>query len=121
VAVLTDTVPGYAPDGVSLVAASAVGHHPEAAAADRARRDTADLLGVDRGALEEVARYPIADALPALLPGTPLQRPVDLGDGLYVIGDHRDTPSIQGALLSGRRGAEAVHARLSGSRGAAGS
>jgi hypothetical protein len=119
VAVITDTVPGYAPRGLALVAASAVGHHPDQAAADRALRDTATLLAADPGSLEEVARYPIADALPALLPGTPLQRPVDLGEGLFVVGDHRDTPSIQGALLSGRRGAEAVRARLGGSRSAA--
>jgi len=29
-----------------------------------------------------------------------------------VCGDHRDTPSIQGALVSGQRAAEAVHASL---------
>ena len=28
--------------------------------------------------------------------------------GLYVAGDHRDTSSIQGALVSGRRAAQAV-------------
>jgi hypothetical protein len=33
---------------------------------------------------------------------------VDLGDGLFVAGDHRDTPSIQGALVSGRRAGDAV-------------
>jgi tRNA pseudouridine-54 N-methylase len=33
---------------------------------------------------------------------------VDLGNGLFVAGDHRDTPSQQGALVSGRRAAEAV-------------
>ncbi|MFM7871794.1 MAG: FAD-dependent oxidoreductase [Actinomycetota bacterium] len=31
-----------------------------------------------------------------------------LGEGLFVCGDHRDTASIQGALYSGRRCAEAV-------------
>ena len=35
-------------------------------------------------------------------------RPVDLGDGLFVAGDHRDTASIQGALVSGRRAATAA-------------
>ena len=30
------------------------------------------------------------------------RRPVDVGDGLFVAGDHRDTPSTQGALVSGR-------------------
>jgi hypothetical protein len=33
---------------------------------------------------------------------------VHLGDHLYVAGDHRDTSSIQGALVSGRRAAEAL-------------
>jgi hypothetical protein len=47
-------------------------------------------------------------ALPALPAGSPLRRDVALGDGLFVAGDHRDTPSQQGALVSGRRAAEAV-------------
>jgi predicted NAD/FAD-dependent oxidoreductase len=33
---------------------------------------------------------------------------VSLGEGLFVCGDHRDTGSIQGAMFSGRRCAEAV-------------
>jgi predicted NAD/FAD-dependent oxidoreductase len=33
---------------------------------------------------------------------------VRLDDGLYVCGDHRDTSSIQGALVSGRRAAATV-------------
>ena len=40
-------------------------------------------------------------------PFHPKQR-VSLGEGLFVCGDHRDTPSIQGALYSGRRTGEAV-------------
>jgi Flavin containing amine oxidoreductase len=41
----------------------------------------------------------------------PMRRPVRLpyeADSIYVTGDHRDTSSIQGALVSGRRAAEAV-------------
>ena len=41
-----------------------------------------------------------------------MRRAVALGDGLFVAGDHRDTPSTQGALVSGRRAAEAVLAHL---------
>ena len=44
--------------------------------------------------------------------GQPLARRVELGDGLFVAGDHRDTPSTQGALVSGRRAADAVLAHL---------
>ena len=51
-------------------------------------------------------------ALPAFPAGSPLRRDVALGDGLFVAGDHRDTPSQQGALVSGRRAAEAVVTHL---------
>ena len=66
-----------------------------------------------RGTWQHVATYPIADALPETPPGTGLRRPVSRGDGLYVAGDHRDTASIQGALVSGRRVAAAVRSDLS--------
>jgi predicted NAD/FAD-dependent oxidoreductase len=35
-------------------------------------------------------------------------RPVRLIKGLYVCGDHRDLPNVEGALHSGRRAADAV-------------
>lgn len=41
-----------------------------------------------------------------------LCKPVAFGDGLFVAGDHRDSPSIQGALASGWRTAGAVLAEL---------
>ena len=44
-------------------------------------------------------------------PFSPKKR-VHVRDNMFVAGDHRDTASIQGALFSGRRAAEAVHARL---------
>jgi predicted NAD/FAD-dependent oxidoreductase len=34
--------------------------------------------------------------------------PIDLGGGVFVAGDHVEGASIQGALLSGRRTAQAV-------------
>jgi hypothetical protein len=54
----------------------------------------------------------VRDALPAFPAGRPLRSSVELGEGLFVAGDHRDTPSQQGALVSGRRAAEAVLAHL---------
>ncbi|NLH66154.1 MAG: FAD-dependent oxidoreductase, partial [Candidatus Microthrix parvicella] len=55
----------------------------------------------------------------AIAHGQPKQQPpfapkqaVSLGDGMFVCGDHRDTASIQGALFSGRRCADAVRAGL---------
>jgi hypothetical protein len=53
-------------------------------------------------------RNVIAHALPAQCAPLHHRRPVTVGSGLFVCGDHRDTASIQGALVSGRRGARAV-------------
>jgi predicted NAD/FAD-dependent oxidoreductase len=46
----------------------------------------------------------------------PIGLPVDVSDsagcpGMYVCGDHRETPSIQGAMNSGLRVAAAIHSR----------
>lgn len=51
--------------------------------------------------------YRIAHALPAVTP-LDLRRPARLGQGLFVCGDHRSTPSINGAMESGRLAAEAL-------------
>ena len=54
--------------------------------------------------------YSIPYALPNQIPpalSTP-ERPVRWESGMYVCGDHRDNASIQGAMVSGRRAAEAV-------------
>jgi predicted NAD/FAD-dependent oxidoreductase len=54
--------------------------------------------------------YRIAHAQPQQFPGAlePAERPVRIRPGVYVCGDHRDNASIQGAMVSGRRAAEAV-------------
>lgn len=59
--------------------------------------------------------YRVAHAQPQQLPGAlePPQRPVQTRLGMYVCGDHRDNASINGALVSGRRAAEAVLSDLS--------
>jgi predicted NAD/FAD-dependent oxidoreductase len=47
-----------------------------------------------------------------MAPPLQVRKPVELGDGLFVAGDHRDTASIQGAMVSGRRAADAILASL---------
>ncbi len=105
-AVISTVAPSYAPAGRSLIAATVLGADEPAPSIVRAHASA--IYGVDGERWEQVATYPLPQALPAFPPGTPLRRRVSLGDGLYVAGDHRDTPSIQGALVSGRRAAEAV-------------
>ena len=72
------------------------------------RSHLAQLYGVGTRAWEHVATYPIPYALPAMLPPLDTRQPVALGEWLFVAGDHRDTASIQGAMVSGRRAADAA-------------
>lgn len=52
--------------------------------------------------------YRIPFAQPAQSPPTNFLRPVALGGGLFVCGDHRDSATLDGAIKSGRRAAEAL-------------
>ena len=107
-AVLTTVAPTYAPAGRSLVASTVLGADGSAAAERTVRRQAALVYGVDTDAWDLVATHVVAAALPAQPPPLHPRQPVALGGGLFVAGDHRDTASIQGALVSGRRAATAV-------------
>lgn len=112
VAVLSDVAPSYAPPGEHNLAVSLVDVHAgtDAEVDAEVRRQltrwyggqVADwgLLRVDRIAYAQ-PRQTVAD-LPTLA------REVRVGERLWVCGDHRDTASIQGALVSGRRCADAL-------------
>jgi glycine/D-amino acid oxidase-like deaminating enzyme len=76
------------------------------------RAEVGKLYGVDAGSWDLTARYEIPHALPAMPAPHRFRSPVRVGGRRYVCGDHRDTSSIQGALVSGRRAAEAVLADL---------
>lgn len=106
--VLSHAAPDYAPLGSALVAASALGAADNPARDDSVREHLAWLYGVPTRNWELIAGYPIPYALPAMPVPFELQRPVRTEQGVYVAGDHRDTSSIQGALVSGRRAAQAV-------------
>jgi glycine/D-amino acid oxidase-like deaminating enzyme len=110
--VLTEAAPAYSPDAPggdrrALVSSSFVG--PAGAVAEPVvRRELARIYAVPTSDWEHLHTVEVTHALPALPGGSPLRRDVALGEGLFVAGDHRDTPSQQGALVSGRRAAEAV-------------
>jgi phytoene dehydrogenase-like protein len=112
-AVVSDAAPTYAPPGRRLLQASALLGPGRETAEPVVRRHAAELLGADPTGWEVVARHVVPRALPAQPAPYSDRRPVSLGRGLYVCGDHRDTGSIQGALVSGRRAAAAVVAALS--------
>jgi glycine/D-amino acid oxidase-like deaminating enzyme len=95
--------------GRSVVASTVVGPALDEAVV---RRELSRIHGVPTGNWELLRVDEITDALPAFPPGRALRSSVALGGGLFVAGDHRDTPSQQGALVSGRRAAQAVLAHL---------
>ena len=72
------------------------------------REHLAQLYGVGTRGWQHVATYPVPYALPAMVPPLQIRQPVALGEWLFVAGDHRDTASIQGAMVSGRRTADAA-------------
>jgi phytoene dehydrogenase-like protein len=103
-AVVSDAQPRYSPDRRALVASSTLDPSEE----DEVRAEIAAAHDVAPRDLEHLTSVTVPGAQPAALPPLKLRRPVDLGDGLFVCGDHRDTPSIQGAMASGARAARAV-------------
>jgi hypothetical protein len=102
---LTNQVPSYAPGGRTLVSTSTLDMSADESAI---RQHLAMLYGTDTRQWELLARYPIEYALPAMQSPFALRKPVDLGNGLFIAGDHRESASIQGAMVSGRRAADAA-------------
>lgn len=110
-AVLSNAAPSYAPAGRHLVQVTCLlgEQAPDEAVV---RRQAGEMFGVGTGSWREIARHLVPGALPVQPAPLVARRSVDLGGGLFVCGDHRDTASLQGALVSGARTAEAVRRRL---------
>jgi phytoene dehydrogenase-like protein len=105
--VITAAAPSYAADQRALVATSLVhdGRPPWDEAAVRSR--LAVLYDVSTAEWEHISTYDIPRALPGMPAPHNFRKSVRHGK-VFVCGDHRDTSSIQGALVSGERTALAV-------------
>ncbi|MEV1156233.1 FAD-dependent oxidoreductase [Micromonospora chokoriensis] len=105
--VLSNAAPTYAPAGRHLIATSVVG--PTAPPEPTIRAELTRLYGQSTADWTHLTTVAVPQALPAAPPPQGrLRKPVSMGEGLFVAGDHRDSPSIQGALASGWRAAGAV-------------
>jgi len=112
-AVVSAAAPSYAPPGRHLVEATCLLDRPDGDAAEsEVLRHVGRIYGCGTAGWRTVIRYRIPVALPAMPPPLHPRTEVVLGEGVFVCGDHRDTASIQGALVSGNRTAEAVHTAL---------
>ncbi len=106
--------PSYAPKERSLVACVTLGipELEEEPLVRAVREQMTRWFGTRVESWEHLRSYRISHALPKLPSMEPPQRPVQLRPGLFACGDHRDNGSIDGALASGRRCAEAVQQEL---------
>lgn len=103
--------PGYAPSGMHLVSVTVL--EPSAgedSTLSSVREQLGSWFGPEANAWQHLRTYTIREALPdqSLPSGGVEQAGVRVRSGLYVCGDHRASASLNGAMLTGRRAAEAV-------------
>jgi phytoene dehydrogenase-like protein len=110
--VMSQVAPSYAPAGKSLVSVSVLGTQQltEQQLGGFIIAQMKNWFGPVARSWRYLKSYRIPHAQPQQFPGAlePPQRPVRIRPGVYLCGDHRDTASIHGAMVSGRRAAEAV-------------
>lgn len=113
----SQVAPGYAPAGESLVSVSVLGTVAADRETDLQRQVVQQLTDWFGGQVKQwrhLKTYSIPYALPNQDPPalSPVEKPIHLPGNLFACGDSLDTASIQGAMVSGRRAAEAVVASL---------
>ena len=111
-AVVSLAAPSYAPAGRHLVEATVLPDRAAAATEADVRRHLGELWGQDASGWDLLIRHDIPQALPFQSVPLRARSEARAGGHTYLAGDHRDTASIQGALVSGHRVAGVVLADL---------
>ena len=106
----SNVAPSYAPKGRSLISVSVVGAKQDAQNLEQSvRKQLRDWFGHQTDQWSLLRSYLIRHALPdQSAPFRDTPSPSKISAGLYQCGDHCETASIHGAMLSGRKAAEAV-------------
>jgi phytoene dehydrogenase-like protein len=104
--------PDAAPKGQHLLSASVIGL-PESSDAELDRQIRSQFLnwfGPQVSSWRLLKTYRLAESLPKQQPldQTESDRGVRLREGVYLCGDHRENSSINGAMVSGFRAAQAI-------------
>lgn len=110
-AVVSEVDPSRTPPGRVLITSTVLGSAAALPAAEldrAARTQLAAVYGTSTARWELLAAHHDPHAVPAMPAPHDLRRPVRLLSGLYVCGDHRDSSTVQGALVSGHRAARAI-------------
>ncbi|OJH33581.1 NAD(P)/FAD-dependent oxidoreductase [Cystobacter ferrugineus] len=110
-AVMSEVAPEYAPAGQALVSVSVLEPVEDAESLEaRVREQLTEWFGGGVKGWRHLRTYEIPRALPEQSPESWESSPrrVRLSPGLYACGDYRENGSIDGAMTSGRRAAEAL-------------
>jgi hypothetical protein len=102
--VISNVAPSYSPSGASLLAASVIGQTTEKQVLEHMEL----WFGAQVKRWLHLRTYQIGYAQPEQSRLPKLERPARIRKGLYVCGDHVETASLNGAIRSGKRAAEAV-------------
>jgi phytoene dehydrogenase-like protein len=109
VCVPSDLAPNYAPPGRALVSVSILGRPESADLPNRVKAELQNWFGPGVAEWQHLRTYQIERALPRQAPGRGFTGPgFGRERGVYVCGDHQWSASIEGAIISGLRTADAI-------------
>jgi len=109
VCALTDAAAGYAPDGRALISVSVLGLHSDVELPQKVQHELKAWFGERVGGWSHLRTDLIKEGLPEQLPNAKSDTAGFIQEaGVYVSGDHVTSASIEGAVVSGKRVAEAI-------------
>ena len=107
--VISDIAPTYAPPGKSLLSVSVLGIHRDPEIPEIVRAELRNWFGTQVEEWEHLRTDVIRHALPEQPPGSEAPGYL-MEDGIYLCGDHTTSASIEGAIVSGNKTAQAITA-----------
>lgn len=108
-AVVSNAAPSYAPAGEHLIEATTLLNRPDGLADEaEVRQHLERIYGTSTRQWTAVAHHVVPHTLPVTSPPLVDRSQQRVSDRVFVCGDHRDTGSIHGALISGDRAARGV-------------
>lgn len=110
VCVISDVAPGYAPEGRALISVTVLGLPDLANLEVQVRAELRAWFGDDVEQWKHLKTDAIRRALPEQPPTSSGTSPAEFRqrEGIYICGDHCASASIEGALVSGTKVAEAI-------------
>jgi protoporphyrinogen oxidase len=100
--VISNLSRAYSPNGQHLISSTTIKHSSES----EVRRHLTQMWGVSTEEWRFLAKYEINSSLPLFGPGFKKRQAVKIEKNIYCAGDYLESPSQNGALLSGRKAAE---------------